>query len=178
MTIPVGRAHDTDTTTSVLGAPASLIGSELSSLLGSDPSICLALMPQGYLCAELHRMGERPTYTPPSPSLRLSKHRPSVTKSSIWARKRSLIWGMCSGPPRDYNLNNRQAGCPLPLPLPEQPGFSLASGGSPGPSGTARCRLLRLRDLRHYGVLRSSHGCGQSPMPGEYCLAVAVALRW
>jgi hypothetical protein len=54
-------------TSSVLGAPASLIGSELSSLLGSDLSICLALMPQGYPCTELHRMGERQTYAPPSP---------------------------------------------------------------------------------------------------------------
>jgi hypothetical protein len=52
---------------SVLSAPASLIGSELSSLLGSDLSICLALMPQGYPCTELHRKGERPTYAPPSP---------------------------------------------------------------------------------------------------------------
>jgi hypothetical protein len=53
MTLPGGQAHNTThvvccnflATPSVLGAPASLIGSELSSLLGSDPSICLALIP-------------------------------------------------------------------------------------------------------------------------------------
>jgi hypothetical protein len=30
----------------------------------------------------------------------VSKHTPSVRTSPIWARKRSLILGMCSGPPR------------------------------------------------------------------------------
>ena len=35
---------------------------------------------------------------------------------------------MCSGPPQYYNLNNREAGCPLPLPLSskERPGSSVA----------------------------------------------------
>jgi hypothetical protein len=55
----------------------------------------------------LRRMGERQTYAPPSPSLRLSKHSPSMKKSSIWSRKKSPILGMCSGPPRYYNLINR-----------------------------------------------------------------------
>jgi hypothetical protein len=108
MTIPGGQAHNTTRMVccnflappSVLGAPASLIGSEPTSLLSSDPSICLALKPQGYPCADLHRMGERQTYAPLSPSLRLSKHCPSVKESSIWARKKSPIWGMCSGPLR------------------------------------------------------------------------------
>jgi hypothetical protein len=110
----------------VLGAPASLIGSELSSLLGSDPSICLVLMSQGHPCADIHRIGERQTYAPPSPSLEVSKHRPSVKKSSIWARKKSPILGMCSAPPRQYNPVNRQAGYPLNLPPPESgPAFLL-----------------------------------------------------
>jgi hypothetical protein len=40
--------------------------------------------------------GERGVGAPPAPSLRLSKHRPSVKKSSIWSRKKSPILGMCS----------------------------------------------------------------------------------
>jgi hypothetical protein len=27
-----------------------------------------------------------------------------MKESPIWARKKSLLWGMCSGPPRYYNL--------------------------------------------------------------------------
>jgi hypothetical protein len=60
-------------------------------------------------------MGERPTYTPPLPSLEVSKHRPSVKKSSNWSRKKSPILGICSHPSRYYNLINRQAGCALYL---------------------------------------------------------------
>jgi hypothetical protein len=66
----------------------------------------------------LRTMGERQPNAPPSPSLLISKHRPSVKKSSIWSRKKSPIWGMRSGPPRYYNLMNRQAGRPLNLPPP------------------------------------------------------------
>ena len=51
-------------------------------------------------------------------SLRLSKHTPSVKESSNWSRKKSPILGMCSDPPRYYNLINRQAGRPLKLPPP------------------------------------------------------------
>src|SRR5215211_1958300 len=65
-------------------------------------------------------MGERQPYAPPSPSLLVSKHTSSVKKSSIWRRKKSPILGMCSGPTRYYNLTNRQAGCPLNLPLSSQ----------------------------------------------------------
>jgi hypothetical protein len=66
---------------------------------------------------------------PHSPLARLvSKHTPSVRASPIWGTKKSPIWGMCSGPPQYYNLNNREAGCPLPLPLSskERPGSSVA----------------------------------------------------
>jgi hypothetical protein len=45
---PVGRAHPYPKHTSnflVFGAPASIIGSELSSLLGSGPSLCPTRMP-------------------------------------------------------------------------------------------------------------------------------------
>ena len=52
----------------------------------------------------LRKVGERQPNTPPSPSMRLSKHRTSVRKSPIWSRKKSLIWGMCYYPTRYYNL--------------------------------------------------------------------------
>src|SRR5215210_5427331 len=81
-------------------------------------------------------MGDCQTDHPPYPLARLvSKHTPSARTQSTWGTKKSLICGMCSGPPRYYNLLNRQAGRPLNLPLPEQPGFSLASGGGSVPSG-------------------------------------------
>src|SRR5215210_4242535 len=50
----------------------------------------------------LRRMGERQTYAPPSPFLRISKHRSPVEESSIWSRKKPPILGTCSGPPRYY----------------------------------------------------------------------------
>jgi hypothetical protein len=81
-------------------------------------------------------MGERGVGAPPFPSLLVSKHKPSVKKSSIWGRKKSPMLDMCFDVPRYYNLNNRQAGRPLNLPLPERPGISIASGGGTGPSGT------------------------------------------
>ena len=92
----------------------------------------------------LRALGERWVGAPPSPSLRLSKHRTSVKKSSIWSRKKSPIWGMCSVSPRYYDLINRQAGCPLNLPLPERPGFSLASVGGSGPMDRGSFVLLIL----------------------------------
>jgi hypothetical protein len=57
-----------------------------------------ALVPWGKVsaCPDLRRMGERGVGAPPAPSLRLSKHRPSVKKSSIWSRKKSPNLGMCS----------------------------------------------------------------------------------
>jgi hypothetical protein len=41
--------------------------------------------------------------------------------------QRYAIWRMCSGPPRYYNLINRQAGCPQRLPpsLERSPAFLL-----------------------------------------------------
>src|SRR5215211_2415859 len=72
-------------------------------------------------------MGERGVGAPPFPSLEVSKHSSSVEKSPIWARKKSPILGICPGPPRYYNLINRQAGHLLNLSSPpERPGFSLA----------------------------------------------------
>ena len=62
------------------------------------------------------KKGERQTYAPLSPYLGVSKHPPSVNKSSICGTKKSPILGMCSGPPRYYNLIRRQAGCPHPSP--------------------------------------------------------------
>src|SRR5215212_6030375 len=67
-------------------------------------------------------MGDCQTDDPPFPLSRLvSKHTHSVRRSPIWGRKKSLILGMCSGPPRNYNQINRQAGCPQRLP-PSQSG--------------------------------------------------------
>src|SRR5919107_1731181 len=119
MTIPVGRAQSKHKLNFLRARRTGFyhrVGT--SSLIGSDPSICLALVLQGYPYADLHRMGKRGVDAPPSPSLVVSKHRPSVKELSIWSRKKSLIWGMCSDPPRYYNLINRQAGCSLNLPPP------------------------------------------------------------
>jgi hypothetical protein len=99
----------------------------------------------------LRTMGERPTYAPPSPSLLISKHRPSVKKSSIWARKKSPIWGMCLGLPRNYNQINRQAGCPQRLP-PSQSGpaflLSLAAVLDRAVLNFARTGFSEVRALR------------------------------
>jgi hypothetical protein len=85
--------------------------------------------------------GGAPNLRSSFPSLEVSKHTPSVKKSSILSTKKSPILAMCSGPPQYYNLLNRQAGCPLNLPLSskKQPSFSLASGSDPGPSGPGLC---------------------------------------
>jgi hypothetical protein len=100
------------------------------------------------LRSALRTMGERPTYAPPSHSLVVSKHTSSVKKSSIWSRKKSPIWGMCSGPPRDYNLINRQAGLPLRLPLPRAARLFSCSAPSrcPKPSPGRSASML-------YGIL-------------------------
>jgi hypothetical protein len=90
-------------TPSVLSAPASSIRSYSSTSRGSGPSFCPS-----------HKGGAL-NLRSPFPSLLVSKHRPSVKKSSIWARKESPIWGMRSGPPRNYKSLNRQAGCPQRL---------------------------------------------------------------
>ena len=60
----------------------------------------------------LRTVGERQPNAPPSPSARLSKHRSSAEKSSIWGRKKSPIWGMRSGPVRYYNLIVVKPGAP------------------------------------------------------------------
>src|SRR5215216_3999363 len=69
-------------------------------------------------------MGERQPHTPPSPSLGVSKHTPSVRESFIWRRKKSPIWGMCSDPPRYYNLTIVKPGAPLSPSEERRPGFS------------------------------------------------------
>jgi hypothetical protein len=86
-------------------------------------------------------MGDRQTDIPPFPLTNLvSKHSPSVRTSPTWGRRKSLICGMCSGPPRYYNLMNRQAGCSLILPplRAARLFYCLRAGGSE-PSGTG-CR--------------------------------------
>jgi hypothetical protein len=50
-----------------------IIGSELTSLLGSGPSICLALMPHRLACADLHTMGGAPNLRSPFPLLAVIK---------------------------------------------------------------------------------------------------------
>ena len=95
--------------------------------------------------ADLRRMGERGVGAPPSPSLRLSKHTPLVKESSIWSRKKSPIWCMCSDPPRYYNLNNRQAGCPLNLPPPKSsPAFHLPLAAVLGRHAVLLCTSKRV----------------------------------
>src|SRR5215208_5701994 len=69
-------------------------------------------------------MGERQPHAPPSPSLGVSKHTPSVRESFIWRRKKSPIWGMCSDPPRYYNLTIVKPGAPLSPSEERRPGFS------------------------------------------------------
>jgi len=124
MTTPGGRAERFGqhgfNSLHVLGAPASIMGSERPQFpsRGLRPFALPHSHAARLACADLLRMGDRQSADPPSPSLRLSKHRPSVKKSSIWSRKKSPIRGMCSYPPRYYNPINRQAGCPLNLPPP------------------------------------------------------------
>jgi hypothetical protein len=62
------------------------------------------------------------------PPWRLSKHTPPPNSSSIWGRKKSSIWSMCSGPPRYYNPINRQAGRPSSPSEERRPGFSVRIG--------------------------------------------------
>ena len=136
MTIPGGLAHNTThvvccnflATPSVLGAPASLIGSEFSQSTWlrpfDPPRPDTARLP----LHETSQNGGAPNLRSPSPSLQLSKYKPSVKKSSIWARKKSPILGMCSEPPRYNNLINRQAGRPLNLPLPRAARLFLVRG--------------------------------------------------
>ena len=70
----------------------------------------------------------------------VSKHSPSVRTSPTWGRRKSLNCGMCSGPPRYYNLMNRQAGCSLILPpLRAARLFCCLRAGGSEPSGTG-CR--------------------------------------
>jgi hypothetical protein len=86
--------------------------------------------------------GRAPNLRSPFPSLEVSKHTPSVMKSSIWGRKESSNLGMCSAPlvQSDQSSSRVPSGT---TPLPEQPGFSLTSGGGPGPYGP--------------GLIRSTH---------------------
>ena len=67
-----------------------------------------------------HRARRSPRAANPGPEASANRARitPSVRTSPIWGRKKSLICGMCSGPPGYYNLNNRQAGRTLNLPPP------------------------------------------------------------
>jgi len=109
--------HTTDSTLAtppVLGAPVSLIRSELARY--GAPALRFAL----------RRMGERPCGAPPSPSLGVSKHTLSVKKSSIRARKKYPKWGMRSGSPRHYNEFIVEPDAPHP-PLRNCPAFLLLS---------------------------------------------------
>src|SRR5215208_7214038 len=81
--------------------------------------------------ADLRREWGAPSQRSPFPSALVSKHTPSVRRSPIWSRKNSPTWSMCLEPPRYYNLMNRQAGCPLNIPLPEPQGRSLRTCASP-----------------------------------------------
>ena len=87
------------------------------SLGTSDFSVCSGSMRRP-AWADFRRMGERGVGAPFPPSFGLSKHPPSVHKSSNWSRNKSLICDMCSGPPRYYNPIYRQAGYPLNHPPP------------------------------------------------------------
>jgi hypothetical protein len=110
---------------------------------------------------------------PHSPSVRLSKHQPSVKKSSIWARKKSSIWGMCSGPPRYYNLFNRQAGRPLNLPPPRVARLFTCFWRRSWAVWTGALSVAD--ELRHDGLL------GSSPCPArearQYALVINTAFE-
>jgi hypothetical protein len=63
--------------------------------------------------------------------------------------KKSLVWGMRSGPLRYYDLVIVEPDALFPPPRRGDSGFSLArAGGGPGPIGSARCGLSRRRELR------------------------------
>src|SRR5215207_2583436 len=103
MSTPGGGRHtleSTPATSSVLGAPDSLMrrSSHGAQVTGLWP---FALPSQ---------KGGAPNLRSPFPLLGGIKAHPSVNKSSIWGTKKSPILGMCSDPPRYYNLIRRQAG--------------------------------------------------------------------
>jgi hypothetical protein len=66
----------------------------------SGPSICPSPMLQGQPAPTFVDNGGRHPRVPRSPSVLVSKHTPSVNKSSIRARKKYPKWGMRSGSPR------------------------------------------------------------------------------
>ena len=106
----------------VLGAPISLIGSELSSLLGSDLSFVPIV--HGIIYGET--LG--PVQTP--------------AKVTTWHTKiRHLAYVL--SPSSVLQSDQSSSRVPSESPLPERPGFSLASAGGP----------------RSYGpwLIRSSH---------------------
>src|SRR5829696_2705602 len=84
--------------------------------------------------------------------LLVSKRTPSVRTSPTWGRKESLIWGMCSGPPRYYNLINRQAGRPSSPSEDQRTGFSIYESTLPAVLAVSGRSFA---EPHHDGVLRS-----------------------
>src|SRR5215216_3480456 len=83
----------------------------------------------------------------------VSKRTPSVRASPIWGRKKSPNWGMCCGPPRYYNLINRQAGRPSSPSEDQRSGFSIYEATLPAVLAVSGRSFA---EPRHDGVLRNS----------------------
>jgi hypothetical protein len=93
--------------------------------LPARPSLCPTPMPQGWPGLSFVANGGRRSTAPHCPSVRLAKHTPPPKISPIWARKKSPIFVMCSGPPRYYNEFIVGPGAPSSPSEERRPGFSL-----------------------------------------------------
>src|SRR5215204_1830948 len=94
---PVGRAHDTDTTSAVLGASASIMGrsSYRTSSRGSDSSLCPDPMPQGQAALAFAEWGTPPQSVPHSPPG--FHHSFSRLLSQAPLCEKALICSICKG---------------------------------------------------------------------------------
>src|SRR5215213_2069691 len=97
------------------------------------------------------RSSTRPSFIPFAKLV--SKHTPSVRTSPVQGRKKSLIWGMCCGPPPYYNLINRQAGCPSSPSEDQRSGFAIYETTLPAVLAVSGQSFA---EPRHDGVLHSS----------------------
>src|SRR5215218_9221180 len=90
MTTPGGACTSCSaTTSSVLGTPASIIGSELPWLTGSGPSLCPAPMPQSQAAPAFAQWGTPPERVPHSPPS--FHHSPSTLSSQAPLCEKPLI---------------------------------------------------------------------------------------
>ena len=107
----------------------------------------------------------KPTLPLPPP-WRLSKHTPPPKSSSIWGRKKSSIWSMCSGPPRYYNPINRQAGRPSSPSEERRPGFSVRIGPLLRRGALLMYKLGNSHEFTKHKKQIAPFGAGPQPLGG------------